>query len=481
MNDDECRSLEKSIAKVRYYPFFKEAWKIIEPHSKLDDNWHIKYLCDRLESVAYDVNYGIKKKKDLIICMPPSTSKSTMVTKIFPAWVWLLFPHMRFITASYSLSLSIDHCMKSRDIIQSAYYKYLNDDKYELRFDLNRKSEYGNNKTGSRIATSVGGTLLGKHADIFIIDDPFNPKSSISDTEATTAEYWFSRVVSTRLTNPEVSVKIIVMQRLEENDLVGQILKKAPEQYELITLPATSEGEISPQSLKSYYTSHSGLMAPNRYSREKLTETKKIIGEYNYEAQFLQRPPKRAGAIINPSWFRYFDYGDLFAFDELTWNFTIDPAYTIKESNSATGLCAYAEAENGNTYIRDISDVYLETPELVKYIPEYALKNGYTEASIIEVEPKGSGLSVISFLERETKMNVIECRVKIDKDKAARARNVTAKIQAGRVHLLKEEWNESFLLQCINFPNSQFNDDMIDAFTMALSNMSSNEVILGVT
>ena len=52
------------------------------------------------------------KLYDLIINIPPGTSKSTIATVMLPAWAWTIDPRIRNLTASYSASLSTDHAMK---------------------------------------------------------------------------------------------------------------------------------------------------------------------------------------------------------------------------------------------------------------------------------------------------------------------------------------------------------------------------------
>lgn len=52
---------------------------------------------------------------------------------MFPAWCWAVYPKMRFITASYSAEISIEHATRSRDIIQSEWYQNLWGDTYQIK------------------------------------------------------------------------------------------------------------------------------------------------------------------------------------------------------------------------------------------------------------------------------------------------------------------------------------------------------------
>jgi hypothetical protein len=150
-------ALQAVVYQNNYYEFFKEAWKVLEPTTPLDDNWHIKYLCDRLQYEALRIGRGEPKTKDLIINVPPRSLKSSIITIIFNAWVWLKYPHLKFINASYSGDIAVEHAVKTRRLIESFWYQSLWQDKFKMTTDQNVKSLYENDKTGFRKAVGVGG------------------------------------------------------------------------------------------------------------------------------------------------------------------------------------------------------------------------------------------------------------------------------------------------------------------------------------
>lgn len=151
----------------------------------------------------------------------------------------------------------------------------------------------------------------------------------------------------------------------------------------------------------------------------------------------------------------------------LNWCFTIDGAYTDKDDNDATAIIAFAQFKH-SLYVRDVAAVRLEMPELIKFIPEFVLRNGYNpRASRIYIEPKASGLSVAQMLKRTTHLNVI-----IDTppktDKIARVAECLPYIEAGRVHLLQgASYVKGFTDEVCAFPNYD-HDDQVDALTMAV-------------
>lgn len=109
--------LEKNKSESDLHFFLKKAWHVIEPASKYEDNWHVKAICEHLEAVQQG------QIKRLLINMPPRNLKSVTATVMFPCWMWLQDPYKRFISVSYSDSLSRKHNMDRRTIIQSPWYQ----------------------------------------------------------------------------------------------------------------------------------------------------------------------------------------------------------------------------------------------------------------------------------------------------------------------------------------------------------------------
>ena len=152
--------------------------------------------------------------------------------------------------------------------------------------------------------------------------------------------------------------------------------------------------------------------------------------------------------------------------EKTTVNFIIDPAYTANEKNDPSALLAYIYQDN-KWQIIDCVNVYKEFPDLIKFIPQWVTKNGYTNRSRIYVEPKASGKSIVQTLHKDTGLNIREDKPP-SKDKVARVQDISASLESGRVSLLKGDWNEEFLQQLVMFPSAK-HDDMVDCLVMAVN------------
>ena len=104
-------------AELSLYEFLKQAWPIIEGKTPFIDNWHLKVIAEHLEACYR------REIKNLLINVPPRTSKTSLISIAFPAWVWLQNPEERFMYASYAHSLSTEHSLKCRRLIESDWYQ----------------------------------------------------------------------------------------------------------------------------------------------------------------------------------------------------------------------------------------------------------------------------------------------------------------------------------------------------------------------
>ena len=457
-------ALEKKLCEMSFYEFFKAAWIVVEPAVPLSTNWHHKYICDLLQAECERVIAQEPKSKDIIINVPFRSTKSLIVTVMFPVWAWIKSPKLRFITSSYSATLSIELATKSRDVIFSDWFKRRWGDVFHIKKDQNLKERYENNFVGMRRATSVGGTVTGQGADFLIVDDPLSPQMANSATERDNANEWYRTTFYSRLNQPDIGVRIIIMQRVHEDDLTGFLLGKETRlKYKHICNPAKSGGgNIKPAYLEKFYEKGTQLFWKDRFSQKILDDYKSALGSYGYAGQLQQTPTPLDSGMIHKDWFKV----DRYRVDEAIVNFVIDPAYTADQKNDPSALLAYTYKEN-RWQIVDCVNVYKEFPDLVKFIQQWVAKNGYTNRSRIYVEPKASGKSIVQTLVRETGLNVKEDKPPT-KDKVARVSDVSASLESGRVSLLNGDWNDEFLEQLAKFPAAK-HDDMVDCLVMAVN------------
>ncbi len=465
MSNLNLTDLQRELYKKSFYEFSLDAFKALHNGQELTPNWHIKYLCDRLQKEAYRIVEGKERKKHLLINVPPRTLKSELVNVFFSVYCWILKDSIQFISSSYSASLSITLSTQARRLIESDWFKQHFPD-VQLSKDENTKSRYTTTNSGLRYATSTGGTVTGMGADIIVIDDPQNPQLARSDVERENANVFFNETLRSRLNNPDKGVFIVIMQRLHEQDLTGMLLEKEPENWEHICLPAEDSDKVKPINLREFYVD--GLLFPQRLSKKTLDSFKLGLGSYGYSGQYSQIPSPDEGGIFKGQWFNIIKElpkdksGNPI---ELKWDYYLDTAYTEKQTNDPSALLACAFYHN-ELYIREVLAVRIELPELIKEIQVFVHQNGYTNRSRIYVEPKASGKSIVQMIKRTTGLNIIEDKPPTE-SKLSRASSVSAFVEAGRVNLLDGRYIDPFLNELKSFPNGT-HDDQVDVMVSAI-------------
>ena len=143
-------------ASASLYEFVKQSWHVVEPSIPFMQSWHIEEICEHLEAVSAGEIHR------LLINIPPRHSKSTIVSVMWPAWEWITDPAQKFLCASYSGTLSTRDNLKTRRLLQSPWYQERWGHMFKFAGDQNAKQRFENDKTGYRIATSVGGTATGE-------------------------------------------------------------------------------------------------------------------------------------------------------------------------------------------------------------------------------------------------------------------------------------------------------------------------------
>lgn len=445
--------LKAELCSRSFFYFLQEFWDVIIPETPIY-NWHIEYLCEQLQKMVFKVRDREDKDSDIIINIPPGTTKSTICTVMLPAWAWTIDPTLRIMTVSYASSLSTDHAVKSRDIIRSSKYQNYFPG-IEIKQDQDNKTHYKNTLGGERYATSVTGTSTGFHAHIIVVDDPINPHGAKSQAERDSANSFMDATLSTRKIDKGITPTVLVMQRLHQKDPAGNWLSKKNKKINHICLPAELSKDVNPPELTDNYID--GLLDPFRLNREDLNNIKIDLGSYGYAGQMQQTPSPEGGGI----WQKWIipvpdkDFPTQLQRLGSDW----DLAYTKNDANSAS---AYVTAGllGTNMYIDALGFDWLEFPELIKY-----MKN---RVSPHYIEGKASGKSAKQSLVRQG-INAVEVSVEAG-DKVSRANKVTPFAEAGRVFiresLIDTLYNDS-KQGILRFPNNE-NDDLNDALVQSI-------------
>lgn len=468
-------------ASASLYEFVKQSWHVVEPGVPFIPSWHIQEICEHLEAVT-----GGEIKR-LLINIPPRHSKSTIVSVMWPMWEWLTDPAQKFLAASYSGNLSIRDNLKARRLIQSPWYQERWGHMFKLAGDQNAKQRFENDKTGYRLATSVGGTATGEGGSRLILDDPHGAQDAQSDTMRESALEWFDMVWSTRLNNPKTDAMVTVMQRLHERDISGHILEDIGG-WEHIKIPAEWDG-VKRQTVLGPYDPRKKigeLICPERFGPEEITRLKQLLGTYGTAGQLQQDPQPAEGGILKVKCFQLWPADKpLPQFEYVLQSY--DCAFTENTSGDPTACSVWAIFTHGgqrNAMLIDAWDEHLSYPELrARAIKDWSTEYGGTtvkdgirrarKPDRILVEAKASGQSLLQDL-RLAKVPAVGYNPGMA-DKISRAHQAAPTLElellwvpeSGKNPGHPVSWAQPFLKQVGKFPVAE-HDDYVDTFTQAI-------------
>jgi len=452
--------VERELCKRSFFFFVQYFWDTIIAEKPIW-NWHIEYICDELQQIGERVFKRQPKLYDYYIFnVPPGSSKSTIISEMYPLCCWTNDATQRFICGSYASTPAEDLAEKCFNIYKSD--KFLRLFPELVKNTSGGKTHFKNGLLGERYTTSTGSGITGVHAHQKIVDDPMTPSIANSKTEREAANKWISETLSSRNVDADVTVTILVMQRLHEMDTTGYLLKNGLLRIFHVCIPAELSEDVKPSRLKDKYVD--GLFDPVRKSRTILEALFAELGSYGFAGQLNQRPVPAGGGLIKKNWFTIVDK------ENLPFNYNVsfqgDTAYTEKQQNDPSGFTAYFKHDN-NIYITNNISVRKEFPDLCFWLPLHCAENGYTQKSIIRIEPKASGKSLVQQLRKESNLNIVE-DFEPEGDKVSRVNTCSPKMEGGRIFLLRGHWNEDYLTELAAFPKGE-HDEAVDNLTAIIT------------
>jgi predicted phage terminase large subunit-like protein len=442
------------VCRDSFYDFFLEFWSVLVARP-LSNGWHIKYLCDELQAMAERIFLSQPKEYDLIINISPGSTKSSIVSVMFPAWLWTRMPDAAIIGASHTAELATDLSRKNRTVVKSDKYKecfpYI-----KVPLEQDAKGYFINTRGGLRFSAGIEGDVTGRHADVILVDDPVDPKGGRSEAKIVTANINIRETLYNRKKEPVVNPMIMIMQRVSEDDPTGMMLKSWPDPIKHICLPGELTDDVGPKELRKNYVD--GLMFPSRHSWEFLNNAKKH-GEYYYAGQYLQSPVPLGGAMFHV---------DRFAFENTPpkkWKMRMrywDKAATKDSGTHTVGVLMGKDFDNA-FWVLDVVRGQWDTAKRERMIKLTAETDGKGVFVGVEQEPGASGKESA----QNTAKNLAGFKVRLDRpsgEKSERADPFSSQVNAGNVILKRGPWNRDYIEELRYFSSENVKGkDQVDA------------------
>ncbi|WP_416355546.1 phage terminase large subunit [Aureimonas phyllosphaerae] len=440
---------------------------MLEPTNPYLHGWHIDAIAAHLEAITSGAFLAQGLSNRLLINIPPGTMKSLIVSVFWPAWEWGpkgLASH-RFVTTSYSETYAKRDSRRMRSLVTSEWYESLWP---EVKLIRSGEASFANSKTGFREGMPFK-SLTGSRGDRVIIDDPHSIDTAESEAEREATTRTFRESVPTRLNDPERSAIVVVMQRLHERDVSGQILALKLG-YQHLMLPMEFEPErrcrtaIGFEDPRNY---DGELLFPERFPRNVVERDKVPMGSYAVAGQFQQRPVPRDGGLFKREWFA----GKIIrqAPQGTRWIRHWDLAATKKAGAARTAGVKIGRAPDGSFIVGHAVKTQDEGNRVRQLIKATAEADGREVEISLPQDPGQAG----KVQAQDMVAMLAGWKAKAEPetgDKVTRAEPFSVQCEAGNVYIVEGAWNEDYLDELCLFPSGSFKDQ-VDASSGAFGRL----------
>ena len=478
-------SLDRELAARSLREYVEMAWPYVEPSQPFKPNWHVDAMCDVLEAC---------KRREilrLVMNVPPGVGKSLIGSVLFPTWIWSDWPGGKIISASFGSDLAESFSLRSRGLMESLWWRARWGHQMTPNKAMWSKSDYRNKQGGMRLSVGANTGVVGQHGHIQIADDPHKPQditgvAALSKANLEKTKTWWTETMATRVVDRGTAVRIIIMQRLHENDIAGLSLVEGgchhlclPMEYEpkFASLPSPAEPEAQPCPIKKCKAAHNldadprtepgELLDTSRSPRAAVDGQKRELGSRGTAAQLEQRPSPAEGLIFKRSQIRHYRRAELPPTKRMRMIQSWD--MTFKETKKGSFVVGQVWGQlRADAYLLDQVRERMGMSDTCKALLAMTVKWPKAHKKIIE--DKANGPAVFDTLRRRiTGMRLVTP----EGGKEARANAVEPQFDSGNVWLPHPEeapWVLEYIEEMLAFPFGAY-DDQVDTTTQALTFM----------
>jgi predicted phage terminase large subunit-like protein len=392
----------------------------------------------------------------MMIRMPPRSGKSELAARSFPAFCLGRKPSRQFITGSASADLARDIGRSVRNIVKADSYQLVFPN-VSLSGDSKASYRWTTAQGGAWYSVGVGGDVLGRGADLWLIDDPFGTMADASSaTVRDNVWNWFNGTVYNRL-EPGGAI-VIIGHRLHEDDLQGRLEERMRaggdyDRWEIIELPALAEeGDRLGRAIGE-------PLWPERYSARAFERIRANTFGRDWSALYQQRPTPDEGAFFAPDCMDIRTNTD----DVVQWVRAWDLSGTV-DGDWSVGVMMGLTRER-KVVVGDVRR-FRGRPEKVAAAVEGTARGDTRRVRIAMArDPGQAGIAQQEFYVRRLNGYALDFSPESG-DKQVRAKPFAVQVNNHNVELIKGDWNAAYREELRGFPFSK-HDDQVDASSRA--------------
>jgi predicted phage terminase large subunit-like protein len=403
----------------------------------------------------------------LMFLMPPGSAKSTYASVVFPAWYLLTRPKARVIAACHTESLAAHFGRQVRSLVLE--HGPATDD--GLARDDRAAGRFATRGGASYFAAGVRGPLMGRRAELIVIDDPIKSAAEAESAAMRDALWdWYRAELTPRLT-PGGKI-LLVMTRWHEDDLAGRLLA-SEDGWELLRMPALA-GANDPERVEG------APLWPEWEDAAALARRRQTVGPRAWAALYQQAPRTEAEALFQSGRIGVLESELACSRVVRAWDLAATTVGDGRDPDWTAGI-KLGRTEAGGFVVLDVRRLRGGPHEVAETIVQTARLDGRDVAVGLPQDPGQAGKQQVAWL---TGL-LAGFRVASGPEtgsKIIRAQPAAAQVEAGNLSIVRGTWNRAFLDELRDFPGGR-KDDQVDALARALAMLAdapARRVQLGI-
>lgn len=419
-----------------------------------------------LELIETAALHTINTAGRLIVSVSVRTGKSDFLARRLAAWYLGRNPNKRVIVATHMAEFAKTHGGWARDNLTEH-----GPDTFDVHVSTKSRArnfwELASPHTGGMLTLGVGGSPIGRGADLLIIDDPYGSfADAMSPTIRQAVIDWWTGTMVSRI-EPGGAV-IIICSRWHEDDLSGFLLREQPDRWTELRMPAICDDPAGDPMGRAA----GEALWPERWPVEALEQIRAdvtlTLGDAVWAAQYQQAPRTPTGGMFPIDRWGRIDPGHV-ALIGARWVRGWDLAATDGGGDFTVGA-KVGRLVDGRTAVADVRRGQWSTDEVREQIKAAAADDGPGVAIELPQDPAQAGKDQAQQLVRMLAGFDVEARIQSG-DKPTRAAGLSAQQRAGNVVLVDGEWIQRFIVEHQAFPRGR-HDDQVDAASAAFNRLA---------
>ncbi len=396
----------------------------------------------------------------LLVLMPPGAAKSSYASVLFPAWWFTQHPMSSVLGASHTAGLAAHFSRQTRNLV-AEHGPMLG---YQLASDRRTAASWRIMPGGNYHSAGVRGPIVGRRADLVIIDDPLK-----SQAEADSPLYrdhvwsWYRSDLIPRL-KPQGRIAVI-MTRWHEDDFAGRLLNEQGS-WRCLCLPALAL-EDDPIG-----RAPGEALWPEWESEAALLRKRDSIGERAWSALFQQDPRPSLSALFRIDRIGVMDTAPAPDGPAVrAWDLAASYAGRGNDPDWTVGLKLMRTAA-GQFVILDVRRFRSGPHDVEAAILEAARLDGVNVAIGLPQDPGQAGRAQVFYLTNKLAGYRVVGSPETG-SKTTRAMLVASQVGAGNLFIVRASWNAALLDELQGFPTGS-KDDQVDALSRAFGMLTTH-------